>query len=81
MCTDKNTIKHILNEEYKSVKLDTVIKIAQAFNMTLIEFLSDDNFNIENLDKMLAGWASIFRTGHRYHRHRHFVLPCICCVL
>lgn len=50
MNTDKNTIKHILNEEYKSIKFDTVIKIAQAFNMTLIEFLDDKVFNYENLD-------------------------------
>ena len=50
MNTDKNTIKHILNEEYKSIKFDTVIKISQAFNMTLIEFLDDKVFDYENLD-------------------------------
>ncbi|MBE5741215.1 MAG: helix-turn-helix transcriptional regulator [Clostridiales bacterium] len=50
MCTDKNTIKHILNEDYKSIKFDTVIKIAQAFNMTLLEFLDDKVFDLENID-------------------------------
>ena len=50
MNTDKNTVKHILNEDYKSIKFDTVIKIAQAFNMTLLEFLDDKVFNYDNLD-------------------------------
>ena len=50
MCTDKNTIKHILNEDYKSIKFDTVIKIALAFNMTLLEFLDDKVFDLENID-------------------------------
>ncbi|MBE5741194.1 MAG: helix-turn-helix transcriptional regulator [Clostridiales bacterium] len=50
MNTDKNTIKHILNEDYKSIKFDTVIKIAQAFNMILHEFLDDKVFNYENID-------------------------------
>lgn len=50
MNTDKNTVKHILNEDYKSIKFDTVIKLAQAFNMTLLEFLDDKVFNYDNLD-------------------------------
>jgi len=50
MNTDKNTVKHILNEDYKSIKFDTVIKIAQAFNMTLLEFLNDKVFEYENID-------------------------------
>lgn len=50
MCTDKNTIKHILKQEYKSIKFDTVIKIAQALNMPLLEFLDDKVFDYENLD-------------------------------
>ena len=50
MCTDRSTIKHIIHEEYKSIKFETVIKIADAFNMTLQEFLNDDLFKRENLE-------------------------------
>lgn len=50
MNTDKNTVKHILNEDYKSIKLDTVIKIAQAFDLTLLEFFDNKVFDYENLD-------------------------------
>ena len=50
MGTDKTTIQHILHEDYKSIKLDTVIKIAQALNMSLLEFLDDKLFDYDNLD-------------------------------
>ena len=50
MLTDQSTIKHIIHEEYKSVKFETLIKIADAFDMTVQEFLSDDLFNRSNLD-------------------------------
>ena len=50
MCTDQSTIKHIIHEEYKSIKFETVIKIADAFGMTIQEFLNDDLFKRENLD-------------------------------
>lgn len=50
MCTDASTIKHIIHEEYKSIKFDTIVKIADAFNMTLQEFLNDELFIRENLD-------------------------------
>lgn len=50
MLTDQSTIKHIIHEEYKSIKLDTLIKIADAFGMTLQEFIDDDLFKRENLD-------------------------------
>ena len=50
MCTDRSTIKHIIHEEYKSIKFETIIKIADAFNMTLQEFLNDDLFKRENLE-------------------------------
>ncbi len=50
MLTDPSTIKHIIHEEYKSIKFDTLIKIADAFNMTITEFLDDELFNRENLD-------------------------------
>lgn len=50
MFTDASTIKHIIHEEYKSIKLDTIVKIADAFNMTLQDFLNDELFKRENLD-------------------------------
>ena len=50
MITDQSTIKHIIHEEYKSIKFETVIKIADAFNMTVQEFLNDELFKRENLD-------------------------------
>ena len=50
MCTDASTIKHIIHEEYKSIKMDTIIKIADAFDMTMQEFLNDELFKRENLD-------------------------------
>ena len=50
MLTDRSTIKHIIHEEYKSIKFETVVKIADAFNMTVQEFLDDELFKRENLD-------------------------------
>lgn len=50
MCTDQSTIKHIIHEEYKSIRFDTLVKIADAFNLTIQEFLNDDLFNRDNLD-------------------------------
>ncbi len=50
MLTDRSTIKHIIHEEYKSIKFDTLIKIADAFGMTVQEFLDDDLFKRENLE-------------------------------
>ena len=44
MLTDQSTIKHIIHEEYKSIKFDTLVKIADAFDMTVQEFLNDDLF-------------------------------------
>lgn len=44
------TLKHILDEEYKSVKFDTLVLIADGFDMTVQEFLNDDLFKRENLD-------------------------------
>lgn len=39
-----------MNEKYNSIKFDTVIKIADGFNMTLEEFIQSDLFNRENFD-------------------------------
>lgn len=50
MCVPQTTIKHIMHEEYNSIKLDTVIKIADALDMTVQEFLDDKVFERTNLD-------------------------------
>ena len=46
----ETTLKHILDEEYKSVNFDTLILLADGFDMTIQEFLNDDLFLRENLD-------------------------------
>lgn len=63
MLTDQSTIKHIIHEEYKSIKFDTLIKISDAFGMTVQEFLNDDVFKRENLDDWIfkkVGLCPIF---------------------
>ena len=50
MATSQSTIKHIMDEEYKSIKFETLLKIADAFKITIQEFLNDKLFNQENLD-------------------------------
>lgn len=50
MYTDQSTIKHIIHEEYNSIKFETLVKIADAFDMSIQEFLADDLFKRENLD-------------------------------
>ena len=50
MATSQSTVKHIIDEEYKSIKFETLLKIADAFNMTIQEFLNDEIFKQENLD-------------------------------
>lgn len=46
----ETTLKHILDEDYKSVNLDTLILLADGFDMTIQEFLDDKVFDRENLD-------------------------------
>lgn len=46
----KQAISNIMNEKYSSIKFETVIKIADAFDMSVQEFLNDEIFNRENLD-------------------------------
>ena len=50
MATSQSTVKHIIDEEYKSIKFETLLKITDAFNMTIQEFLNDEIFKQENLD-------------------------------
>ena len=46
----EETLRSIINERYKTVKLDTIIQICDGFNMNLTEFFNDDLFKRENLD-------------------------------
>ncbi len=43
-----SAMTHIFNEDYKDIKLSTVIRFARAFNMSVAKFLDDPLF--ENLD-------------------------------
>ena len=46
----ETTLKHILDEDYKSVNFDTLILLADGFDMSIQEFLNDELFKRENLD-------------------------------
>lgn len=46
----ETTLKHILDSDYKSINFDTLVLIADGFDMTLQEFINDDVFKRENLD-------------------------------
>lgn len=46
----KQGIANIMNEKYNTIKLDTIIKLADGFNMTLQEFFDDEIFKRTNLD-------------------------------
>ena len=50
------TLKHLIDEDHKSINLNTVILIAEGFGMSLKEFFDDDLFNPENLE---ADWTII----------------------
>ena len=50
MLVSQTTIIHIMHEEYNSIKFETLIKIADAFDMSVQEFLDDPVFDRENLD-------------------------------
>lgn len=46
----KQAITNIINEKYNSIKFDTVIKLADGFNIGLVEFLNNPIFDRTNLD-------------------------------
>ena len=46
----ETTLKHILDSDYKSINFDTLVLLADGFDMTLQDFLNDDLFKRENLD-------------------------------
>ena len=46
----ETTLKHILDEDYKGVNFDTLILLADGFDMSVQEFINDDLFKRSNLD-------------------------------
>ena len=50
MLVPQTTVMHIIHEDYSSIKFETVLKIADAFDMTIQEFLDDPLFDSQNLD-------------------------------
>lgn len=44
------TLKHLIDEDHKSINLNTVILIAEGFGMSLKEFFDDDLFRPDNLE-------------------------------
>lgn len=46
----EQTLKNIIDEKYKNVKLCTIAKIADGFNLSIEEFFKDDLFKKDTLD-------------------------------
>lgn len=45
-----SALRYIFNEVNKDVKFSTIAKVADAFKMTLVEFLDSPVFNLDGLD-------------------------------
>lgn len=43
----EETLRSIINERYKTVKLDTIIQICDGFNMSIQEFLTMTCLNLK----------------------------------
>ena len=50
MLVSRTTILHIIHEDYETIKFETLLKIADAFGMTIQEFLDDKLFDKDNLE-------------------------------
>lgn len=46
----EQTLKNIIDETNKDIKLSTIAKIAEGFDLTIEEFFADTLFNKETLD-------------------------------
>ncbi len=46
----EETLRSIISERYKTVKLDTIINICDGFDITIQEFFDDELFNRANLN-------------------------------
>lgn len=49
ICLPEQTLKNIIDERNKDIKLSTIAKIAEGFNMTLEEFFGSPIFNSSNI--------------------------------
>ena len=50
MLVDQSTIRHIMHEDSKTITLTTLYKLADAFEMTVQEFMNDELFERKNID-------------------------------
>lgn len=46
----EQTLKNVLDEKNRDIKLSTITKIAQGFNLTIDAFFKDSLFKIETLE-------------------------------
>ena len=46
----EQTLKNIIDERNGDIKLTTIAKLAEGFNLSIEQFFSDDLFKKENLD-------------------------------
>lgn len=46
----ETALRHIINEDYESIKLATLIKVCDGLGVTLQEFFDDDLFKRDNLN-------------------------------
>lgn len=50
ICMSEQTLKHIIDERNKDIKLSTITQIADGFELSLEEFFADTLFDKNNLD-------------------------------
>ena len=50
ICMSEQTLKHIIDERNKDIKLSTITQIAEGFELSLEEFFADTLFSKDNLD-------------------------------
>ena len=46
----QETLRSIIEERYKTVKLDTIVLLCDGLGITIQEFLNDDLFKRDNLE-------------------------------
>ncbi len=49
ICMSEQTLKHIIDERNKDIKLSTIALICEGFNISLEEFFNDDLFNLTKI--------------------------------
>ena len=50
ICMSEQTLKHIIDERNKDIKLSTLILIAEGFDISLEEFFADTLFDKKTLE-------------------------------